>query len=245
MVYKRFIPKILVSWDDSLGRFDSVLTREYEISRKIGDPLTQISVLQSNLVDEIMLINLSPSKMPEYVQLIEKVGTLLTTPLSVGGHISNKVECSQLIAAGADRLILGRNRLDSELSHFISHEFGQQASSCSIDFRENEIDRLVADSDFLVNQVEELGYGEIVLNCISRDGRRTGPDLDLLEVFTQQSKIPIVVSSGIGSVHHITQAFLQGASGVAAGTFLSNLDQSPKQIRAHLHANGIHIRYKN
>ncbi len=245
MLYKRFIPKVLVSWDSTLNRFNTVLTTEYEVSRKIGDPVSHISVLQSNLVDEIMLINLSQSRMNEFTQLVNEIGQLLSTPLSVGGFISEEEDCSRLIAAGADRLILGRNRWKKELSTFISKEFGRQAVACSLDYLEGDIDRIIARVDSITRKVEDFGYGEIILNCTSRDGARIGPDLRILESFTKTSVLPLVVGSGIGSVQHITDAFLCGASGVASGTFLSNLDQSPKQIRAHLFSNGIHIRHRN
>lgn len=245
MVYKRFIPRVLVLWDEHLARFNTVLTNDYTVSRKIGDPLSHISVLQSNLVDEITLINLSSSRMRDFIELVDQVGQILSTPLSVGGHITERGDCLRLISAGADRLILGRNRLNRELSAFIREEFGQQAAACSLDYLEDEVDHLTGVAASIVRQIEDFGYGEILLNCISRDGTRKGPDLRVLETFAKLSVLPIVVGSGVGSVQHIMDAFLNGASGVAAGTFLSNLDQSPKQIRAHLHANGIHIRHRN
>jgi len=245
LVYKRFIPRVLVLWDEHLARFNTVLTSEYSVSRKIGDPLSHISVLQSNLVDEITLINLSSSRKKEFIELVEEVGQILSTPLSVGGYIAEQGYCLRLISAGADRLILGRNRLNRELSTFISEEFGRQATACSLDYLESEVDNFIGRAASVAHQIEDLGYGEILLNCTSRDGTLKGPDLRILEMFAKLSVLPIVVGSGVGTVQHITEAFLNGASGVAAGTFLSNLDQSPKQIRAHLHANGIHIRHKN
>lgn len=245
MLYKRFIPKVLVSWDSTVHRFNTVLTTEYRVSRKIGDPLSHLSVLQSNLVDEIMLINLSQSRMKEFTKLVDEIGRFLSTPLSVGGFISKEEDCSRLIAAGADRLILGRNRWQKELSTFINREFGRQAVACSLDYLEGDLNNLIDSADQIIRKVEDFGYGEILLNCTSRDGARIGPDLKLLETFAKASLLPIVVGCGIGSVQHITDAFLGGASGVASGTFLSNLDQSPKQIRAHLFSNGVHIRHRN
>eukprot|EP00238_Polyblepharides_amylifera_P013315 CAMPEP_0196580822 /NCGR_PEP_ID=MMETSP1081-20130531/30777_1 /TAXON_ID=36882 /ORGANISM="Pyramimonas amylifera, Strain CCMP720" /LENGTH=603 /DNA_ID=CAMNT_0041900819 /DNA_START=117 /DNA_END=1928 /DNA_ORIENTATION=- len=69
--------------------------------------------------------------------------------------------------------------------------------------------------------VEKLGAGEILLNCIDRDGTGVGFDLDLVELVSSAVTIPVIASSGAGSPEHFSEVFkeTQCAAALAAGIF--------------------------
>ena len=69
--------------------------------------------------------------------------------------------------------------------------------------------------------VEALGAGEILLNCIDRDGAGNGFDLELVDMVTEAVGIPVIASSGAGAPEHFTEVFEKtGASAaLAAGIF--------------------------
>ena len=69
--------------------------------------------------------------------------------------------------------------------------------------------------------VEALGAGEILLNCIDRDGTGAGFDTELINMVTEAVTIPVIASSGAGSPEHFVEVFERtGASaGLAAGIF--------------------------
>jgi glutamine amidotransferase/cyclase len=69
--------------------------------------------------------------------------------------------------------------------------------------------------------VEALGAGEILLNCIDRDGAGNGFDLELVDMVTGAVGIPVIASSGAGAPEHFTEVFEKtGASAaLAAGIF--------------------------
>ncbi|BDD87186.1 imidazole glycerol phosphate synthase subunit HisF [Desulfofustis limnaeus] len=73
----------------------------------------------------------------------------------------------------------------------------------------------------LVRTCEQLGAGEILLNCIDRDGTKNGFDLELIRQVKQQVKIPVIASSGAGTATHFQEVFEQtGAdAALAAGIF--------------------------
>jgi imidazole glycerol-phosphate synthase len=68
---------------------------------------------------------------------------------------------------------------------------------------------------------QELGAGEILLNCIDRDGTNSGFDLELINAVKKAITIPLIASSGAGSPHHFVEVFEQtGAeAALAAGIF--------------------------
>ena len=68
---------------------------------------------------------------------------------------------------------------------------------------------------------EQLGAGEILLNCIDRDGTNLGFDLELINAVTQAVSIPVIASSGAGCAEHFQEVFTdtQVESALAAGIF--------------------------
>lgn len=55
--------------------------------------------------------------------------------------------------------------------------------------------------------VEALGAGEILLNCIDKDGTNSGFEIDLVEAVSKAVSIPVIASSGAGKPEHFTEVF--------------------------------------
>ncbi|GKV38783.1 hypothetical protein SLEP1_g46656 [Rubroshorea leprosula] len=73
----------------------------------------------------------------------------------------------------------------------------------------------------LAKAVEELGAGEILLNCIDCDGQGKGYDLDLIKFISDAVDIPVIASSGAGAVEHFSEVFRKtnASAALAAGIF--------------------------
>lgn len=68
---------------------------------------------------------------------------------------------------------------------------------------------------------EKLGAGEILLNCIDRDGTNMGFDLELINAVKSAVSIPVIASSGAGCEAHFYEVFSRtdAESALAAGIF--------------------------
>jgi len=77
------------------------------------------------------------------------------------------------------------------------------------------------DAVTLAQVCEKLGAGEILLNCIDRDGTNLGFDIELINAVATAVSIPVIASSGAGRVEHFHEVFTAtGAeSALAAGIF--------------------------
>ena len=77
------------------------------------------------------------------------------------------------------------------------------------------------DAVTLASCCEELGAGEILLNCIDRDGTNTGFDLELINAVKSAVGIPVIASSGAGCPEHFQEVFnhTEAESALAAGIF--------------------------
>jgi glutamine amidotransferase/cyclase len=73
----------------------------------------------------------------------------------------------------------------------------------------------------LVSVCEKLGAGEILLNCIDRDGTNSGFDLELINCVKEAVSIPVIASSGAGNVDHFHDVFTrtEAEAALAAGIF--------------------------
>nr|POE78052.1 imidazole glycerol phosphate synthase hishf [Quercus suber] len=59
----------------------------------------------------------------------------------------------------------------------------------------------------LVTAVEAMGAGEILLNCIDKDGTNSGFDLELIRSVKAAVRIPVIASSGAGNAGHFAEVF--------------------------------------
>jgi glutamine amidotransferase/cyclase len=77
------------------------------------------------------------------------------------------------------------------------------------------------DAITLAQICEKLGAGEILLNCIDRDGTKLGFDIELINAVKNAVSIPVIASSGAGRVEHFYEVFTQteAESALAAGIF--------------------------
>lgn len=92
----------------------------------------------------------------------------------------------------------------------------------------------------LVTVCEQLGAGEILLNCIDRDGTNSGFDLELINHVKGQVQIPVIASSGAGSADHFVEVFDRtGAEAALAAGIFHRREVSIRQVKEALAERGI------
>jgi imidazole glycerol-phosphate synthase len=77
------------------------------------------------------------------------------------------------------------------------------------------------DAVTLAQVCEKLGAGEILLNCIDKDGTNSGFDIELVNAVKNAVTVPVIASSGAGCVEHFYEVFTKTKveSALAAGIF--------------------------
>ncbi len=77
------------------------------------------------------------------------------------------------------------------------------------------------DAVTLARVCEQLGAGEILLNCIDKDGTNSGFDLELINAVKGAVTIPVIASSGAGCAEHFLEVFTKtkAEAALAAGIF--------------------------
>jgi glutamine amidotransferase/cyclase len=95
----------------------------------------------------------------------------------------------------------------------------------------------------LVKTCQVLGAGEILLNCIDKDGTNSGFDLELIRLVKNSVSIPVIASSGAGKAGHFVDVFKQTATdaALAAGIF-HRREVSIEEVKTAVKAAGIEVR---
>ena len=80
------------------------------------------------------------------------------------------------------------------------------------------------DAITLAQVCELMGAGEILLNCIDKDGTNSGFDIELINSVRDAVTIPVIASSGAGCEDHFLEVFKEtnAESALAAGIFHRN-----------------------
>jgi len=95
----------------------------------------------------------------------------------------------------------------------------------------------------LATVCEKLGAGEILLNCIDKDGTNSGFDIELVKHISESVSIPVIASSGAGKVEHFSEVFEKTdvEAALAAGIF--HREEVPiEAVKEHMRERGIETR---
>lgn len=95
----------------------------------------------------------------------------------------------------------------------------------------------------LVTGCEELGAGEILLNCIDKDGTNSGFDLELINHVKNAVSIPVIASSGAGSAQDFCDVFAETNTdaALAAGIFHRN-EVKITDVKKSVRMSGVEVR---
>jgi cyclase len=174
--------------------------------------------------------------------------------MSVGGWITDEFYGRELLSRGADKLVVNSAvKAKPELVTRLADRFGRQCVVASIDFSRDQagiarvcIDRgrdcLDVSPEAWAARAEGLGAGEILLNCIERDGFRKGYDLEALSKVCSAVSIPVIAFGGVFRWRHLIEGVRAGAHAVAAANIFHYTEHSTKHAKRAMADAGIAVR---
>ena len=210
-----------------------VKSKGFKDFRYIGDPINAVKVFNDLKADELVFLDIEATKEKRTIstELVSQVGEEANMPFAVGGGIKNLDEIQNIIARGAEKVII--NTCAVENPKFIreaSDNFGSSTIVVCIDVKKKFFSGEVvwrnsgsksskySPKDF-AKIIEENGAGEIIIQSIDKDGTMSGYDLDLVKEISTAVAIPVVALGGAGNLEHMIEAYKKGfASALAAGS---------------------------
>ncbi len=97
-----------------------------------------------------------------------------------------------------------------------------------------------------VKAVEALGAGEILLNCIDKDGTNSGFDLELINHVKEAISLPVIASSGAGIPQHFEEVFKKTKVDAALGAGMFHRGEyKVSEVKDYLTNHGLLVRIDN
>ncbi|MBP1680108.1 MAG: imidazole glycerol phosphate synthase cyclase subunit [Proteobacteria bacterium] len=228
----------------------------FEGLRKIGTPLELAQKYYDQGADEVIYIDIVASLYQREILFdeIEKAANALFIPFGVGGGVQTIEDFSKLFHVGADKVILNTYAVQKnpDIINKAAEIFGNQAVVVNIEAKKwdtwwecyTDCGRIRSGKDVLawVKEVEQRGAGEIILQSVDHDGRQRGFDKELAKKVVESVQIPVVVTSGAGSLENIKELIEYAKpSGVAIASLLHYNKYTINDIKEYLRSVGIKV----
>ena len=189
---------------------------------------------------------------------VNRVARVIDIPFCVAGGISSLEDAEEVLRAGADKISVNSPALARpDLINELSRRFGNQCVVAGIDSRPEDgvyqvyqytgnPDKTVAtrrDTMHWVQEVQERGAGEIVLNCMNSDGVRDGYDIAQLTEVRNICSVPLIASGGAGEMPHFRQVFDEArVDGALAASVFHNESIEITALKRYLTDKNVEVR---
>lgn len=251
MLKKRIIPKFLVR----NGRLVKGV-RFHENFREAGNPVSTAKVYDAYGVDELMFVDIdaTPQNRPATGSIIERVSEEVFMPFTVGGGIRSLDHIEALLNSGADKVCINTAAVaNPQFVTEAARRFGDQCIVVGIDYQRMPDDSLRVVSNCghqpsghdpveWAMRMQDAHAGEIMLCSIDLDGTMEGYDLDMIARVADRLEVPLIASSGAGTLQHCRDALEAGASAITISSMFLFSDHSPIKVRTYLATNGVQVR---
>ena len=227
MLKPRVIPVLL------LRNQGLVKTIKFDKHVYVGDPINAIKIFNEKEVDELIFLDIDASKNgiePNY-SMISQIATECFMPVCYGGGIKDIETIRKILKLGIEKIAINSSALKS--LDFVKNAvvtFGSSTIVVSIDVKKNLLgkhqifdhkNKKIINNDLFeyINEMEQCGVGELLINSVDKDGTMTGYDISLIEKITKQVKIPVIACGGASSFSDFKTAInFAKASAVGAGS---------------------------
>lgn len=218
---QRLIPVLLLR-DGALMK-----SIKFESWKYVGDPLNTAKIFNAKDTDELVILDVDATRQgrePNY-ELLKSLAAECFLPLAYGGGINSEASAKKVVECGIDKVIINSVlTVDSSILSRISDSLGSSSTMASLDVVSDEggfqlRNRIGISLQEAINDLEEQGAGELLVQSVELDGTRLGPNLDLAATVVEASTIPVVYAGGVTSLEDATALWKLGIDGVAAGTW--------------------------
>jgi imidazole glycerol-phosphate synthase subunit HisF len=193
----------------------------------MGDILDLALRYREQGADELVFYDITASPEGRSVDRdwIRRVSDQLDIPFCVAGGIRSIENAREILLAGADKISVNSPALERPgLINELADAFGSQCVVIGVDSLRDEdhqwrVRQYTGDPDKTralkrttldwMEEVQQRGAGEIVLNCMGSDGAKNGYDIEQLQAARKICYVPLIASGGAGEMQHFADVFQQ------------------------------------
>ncbi|WP_294965679.1 imidazole glycerol phosphate synthase subunit HisF [uncultured Gilliamella sp.] len=256
MLAKRIIPCLDVRNGQVVK---GVQFRNHEI---IGDIVPLAKRYAEEGADELVFYDITASSDGRVVDKswVAKVAEVIDIPFCVAGGIKTVADAGQILSFGADKISINSPALaNPDLISELAACYGVQCIVVGIDtwydqetnnyqvyqFTGDEKRTVATKWNTLdwVQEVQQRGAGEIVLNMMNQDGVRNGYNIKQLQAVRNVCQVPLIASGGAGRMEHFLSAFNEAdVDGALAASVFHKQIINIGELKQYLAQHGVDIR---
>ncbi len=232
---------------------------QFRNHRDAGDIVESALRYRDEGADELVFYDIAASAEGRSLdtEWVRRIARVIDIPFAVAGGIRTREEAGACLDNGADKVSINSPAIERPaLIEELARDFGSQCIVLGVDSFAEGGDYFVKqytgrpdktrDTGLRtldwVRQAVDRGAGEIVLNCMRRDGVRTGYDLPHTVAVVAATTVPVIASGGAGAPEHFRDAFAAGASGALAATVFHDRLIPIAELKEYLASCGIEMR---
>jgi cyclase len=233
---------------------------QFRDHRVVGDIIELAERYCVEGADELVFYDITASPDGRSVDRgwVSRVAAVIDIPFCVAGGIRSLADAEDVLNKGADKISVNTPALENPgLISELARRFGTQCVVLGVDSREQDGRYLVfqntgdpqktvaAERDTLewIREAQDRGAGEIVLNCMNRDGVRKGYDTLQLKRARHVSTVPLIASGGAGAMEHFLDVFrIADVDGALAASVFHSAEIDIGDLKTFLSANNVPIR---
>jgi len=208
-----------------------VKTRRFRSRTYLGDPINTMRLFNDMEVDELMVLDIGAAKNgrePDF-EMIRTFSDECFMPLCYGGGVSSVAHAQRLFGLGVEKVALNTAaRRDRTIVSQLSEIFGRQSIVVSVDVHKTLFGRYEiydhpsgksgGDPFAFMEEMVQLGAGEVFLNAVEQDGNMSGYDFSLISKASRCVGVPLIACGGAGNLADCAAAVNAGADAAAAGS---------------------------
>ena len=254
MLTKRIIPCL----DVKNGKV--VKGIQFKNHRIIGDPIKLAAKYSEENADELVFYDIYSSVESKSVSLswINEIAQNINIPFCVAGGIKNIKKAKEVLYMGADKVSINTPAVENpKLINELAKTLGSQCGVIGIDSYFDQTNYIVhaktgstksryevgKNTLDWVKEVQDRGAGEIVLNCMNRDGIKEGYDIEQLAMIREVCKVPLIASGGAGKKEHFKKVFKNSnVDGALAASVFHDNKISISELKSYLRDQKIEVR---
>ncbi len=189
---------------------------------------------------------------------VSNVAALLDIPFCVAGGIRTVADAEDILRKGADKISINSPALENPaLISELAKRFGSQCVVLGVDSHNvgsswyvyqntgdaKRISKTSRSTTDWIAEAQDLGAGEIVLNCMNQDGVRNGYDIEQLAMVRERCSVPLIASGGAGKLQDFELVFRKtGASGALAASVFHSGEITIPDLKQYLSKASIEVR---
>lgn len=232
---------------------------QFRDHRDVGDIVEHAMRYREEGADELVFYDITASAEGRSLDTlwVRRIAEVIDIPFAVAGGVRTRDQAAACLDNGADKVSINSPAIERPaLIEELARDFGSQCVVLGVDSFEDNGDYFIKQYTGSVEKTRDTGLrtldwvreatargaGEIVLNCMRRDGVRTGYDLPHSQAVIDAVDVPVIASGGAGTPDHFREAFAIGASGALAATVFHDRLIAIPDLKEYLRTCGIEMR---